>query len=188
MTRAAPPLETRAAVLRAWSTAGTPSDILRRLQGATDRATVRSVQRWAEMGGHLRRRPPAGLILSTTGRDWLSDVASGRDPDPMPRPYARPTSPPRGRPSRPRRIQSGSIPHRVLAYLAANGSDCVAEMADYCGIKRRRVANSCRTLQINNYVSALGQHRTIRGPHGLRPAVVLTYTITADGRAALEAV
>ena len=186
MSRNAPPLEARAAILRAWSTVGTPSDILRRLRGESDRATVRSVQRWAEMGGHLRRRPPGGLVLSTSGREWLSDVASGRDPDPVPMEYHRPTSPPRQRPARPRQITRGSIPHSVLRHLVAHGSDSSGDIADEIGRVRRRVANSCRMLQIAGYTTALGESRSVRGPHGWSARIVLVYTITDAGRRALE--
>lgn len=186
MTRAAPPLETRAAVLRAWSTVGTPSDILRRLRGSSDRATVRSVQQWAAMHGYLHVRAPGGRVVSSAGLRWLHAVDSGADPDPQPEAYERPERP-KPRRARRRGITRGSIPHAVLCDLAKEGGDCVADISDRILRARRRVSNSCRMLQINGYVTASGERRSVRGPHGWRSLVVLVYTITDDGRAALKA-
>ena len=186
MTAHVPPLEARVAVLRAWESPGTPSDVLRRLQGARGRATVRSVQRWAEMHGHLWRQPPRGLVLSSAGRRWLSSCDGGTDPDPPPQQYERPADPKPRKMSGPRKIREGSIPFDVLQYLTRNGSDCVSEIADEIGRKRRRVANSCRMLHVVGYALARPERRTIDSPNGPRPASVLCYTITSAGRDALR--
>ena len=186
MSRTTPALETRAAVLRAWSTVGTPSDILRRLRGASDRATVHSVQRWADMHGYLHARAPRGRVVSSAGLRWLDALDSGSDPDPVPTEYHRPRTAPQRRTKRPRGITRGSIPHAVLGDLATEGADCVAEISKRIGRTTSRGSNSCRMLQIAGYVTALGERRPVRGPHGWQSRVVLVSTITDAGRRALE--
>ncbi len=187
MRRPTPPLEARASVLRAWIHTGTPPDVARRLCGRYGRATVNDVRNWASMHGYLLPRPPRGLQLSSAGASWLAEVDAGKDPDAQRRTaYVPPSEAPQQLPRSIKRVKRGSMPHRVLCYLHRHGSDCAAEIARAIAWEPRRVRRACHMLQIHHLVKAEGREMWIHDALGPRQAVVMVYTCTDRGRAALS--